>query len=219
MPTREEIQALTTVAEDLEHLRDGWLENPADDVLRRGSAILRRFLAEGVLQRAWKVAGFEREPTIVAPSLNELVGPDLSIIEFAFAGGAHLQGLFVMGGCISKGDRPPQGGPSAATAMEHPFKLSAFKESTTVIARGQVVKRRELVKYFAVVRGGVHLDELSSKRRKEEEYLVQRLAGLEKAMVVLNKDAFFFELLSIGQAIGRAPDMQRLVEAIRVAAR
>lgn len=215
MPTQDEIQALRTVAEDIEHLRDGWWDNPTDDVLRRGSAILRRFLADGVLQRAWKVAGFEREPTIVAPNLDELVGPDLSIIEFAFAGGAHLQGVVAAGGCLNRGDHPPQGGASAPTAMEYSFKLGAFRDSTAVIAKGQVVNRRELVKYFAHVKGGVHLDALSSKRRKEEEYLVRKLAGLEKAIVVLNKDAFHFELLSIGQAIGRAPDMQKLVSAIR----
>ena len=217
MPNKETQEALKTVAEDLEHLRDDWWENPSDPTLRRGSAILRRFLAEGILRQAWKSAGFEREPMVRAPRLESLLGHDLSSIEFAFAGGAHLQGTFVAGACVNKGNRPPVGGPDVATAMDYQFKLSAFTESLALVLRGQKVNRRELVKYFAHEKGGVHLDGLSSRRRKEEEQLVRSLAGFERAAKVFNKDAFYFELLSIGQAIGRAPDLQKLIAAIRAA--
>jgi len=203
-------------AEDLEHLRDEWWNDPPDDVIRRGSAILRRFLLEGVLQRAWNAFGFEKEPAIIAPNLDALLGPDVSSIELAFAGGAKLKGVFVAGGCVNKGQQPPPDpGAGAATAMEHPFKLSAFRESTSVVAKGQRVRRLELVKYFAHEKCGVHPRDVSPRRKRADEEFVRQLRVLEKAIIVFHKEAFFFELLSIGQSVGRAPDMQKLIAAIR----
>ena len=41
--------------------------------LRRGSTVLRQLLVQNELQRAWKAAGFEREPQIKASSLASIL--------------------------------------------------------------------------------------------------------------------------------------------------
>ncbi len=211
MLTREQ---LLTVAEDLEHLRDDWWNDPPEPVLRRGSVVLRRLLAEGVLQQAWKAVGFPKEPTIIAANLEEMLGRDNLKTVLAFAGGAHFRDLVVAGARVTEGPQLPPEPPGAPAGAAYAFGLRQFIESPSLFVNGHLVSRRELVKYFANVKGGAHL-ELSSRRKKEEELFNRRMAQWQKAFGVLNLDAFFYELLSIGQAIGRAPDMQKLISAIR----
>jgi hypothetical protein len=43
----------------------------------------------------------------------------------------------------------------------------------------------------------------------------QRIADLEHYIHADSMDGLYFELLCIGQAVGRSPDMQRLEDAIR----
>ena len=201
-----------SVAEDLEHLGTDWLNIPRDDAVRRGSVILRRLLAEGVLQRAWKEYEFSREPTIVAPDLRLIVGNDFAKVRVALAGGA-IDGGIEIAGAISYTGRPSEAiGPPIG--LERPFKLSEFMESASVIIDGHVIKRREVVKYFAHFEGGVHLL-LSSRIRKEEEQLVRSVSRWRRDIELCQRDGLYFELLSIGQAIGRADDMKKLSGAIR----
>lgn len=205
-----------TVAEDLEHLHTEWWTDPPDPVVRRGSVILRRLLAEGVLQRAWKHFGLSGEPTIIAPNLEAILGPDRASIRVAIAGGAHAGGVFSAALVLNRGGIPHTNPNMPDNALEHPFKLSAFTESASVYIDGYVIKRREVVKYFAHFQGGAHLH-LSSRIRKRDKELVQRIKRLEGRVNAFSKDGLYYELLSIGQSVGRAPDLQRLVETIRAA--
>jgi hypothetical protein len=67
------------------------------------------------------------------------------------------------------------------------------------------------VTYFANVGGGVHLG--PAKPGKDATYaLIDELVNKVGADTM---DGVFFELLSIGQAIGRSDDLKRLVAAIR----
>lgn len=68
-------QLIETVASDITFLQEEWGDYVTDHSLRRGSVILRRLLVEGHYQRAWKLAGFEKEPTAarlqLGGSINE----------------------------------------------------------------------------------------------------------------------------------------------------
>lgn len=94
------------VIEDLEHLEDVWSHGPKDEELRRGSVILRGFFCDNLLQLAWKSFGFEREPVVVAPNLDLLLGADRSNIEVALAGGADAPGVYAAGFVIARDSKP-----------------------------------------------------------------------------------------------------------------
>jgi hypothetical protein len=56
------------VAEDLAYLREQWIgtlwdEQPTDDALRRGSVVLRGFLLQQLLQKAWRHHGLALMPS------------------------------------------------------------------------------------------------------------------------------------------------------------
>ena len=205
-----------SVAEDLEYLRGHWKSGAATDELRRGSAILRRFLAEGVLQRAWLGNGFSRQPVVCGPDLIALAGGDPGIIELALAGGAMDKGVKIAGAVQTKGEKPPpptlDKGKDLSSILEKSWTLREYVESPCVIVDGKVIKRRELIKYFANQLGGVHL---SSKIRKKEEPMVKRLKKMEGRFSIMRKDGLYYEILSIGQTIGNSPDLLKLTEKIR----
>jgi hypothetical protein len=199
------------VAEDLEHLRDEWLLAPRNDVIRRGSVVLRRLLAEGVLQRAWKEFGFSREPSITAPRLESLIEIHKGNIVSASAGGARDNGIEV---ACSMSFRNAPAQDDGAFAPEYAFRLKEFTESASIVVADHVLRRREVIKYFAHLEGGAHL-RLSARVRRDEEDLVRTIEGWVDRVHLLERDALYFELLSIGQSIARAEDVHRLLATIR----
>src|SRR5215831_12619563 len=87
-------QLVNIVKEDLQYLQKEWDENIDDASLRRGSTVLTRLLVQNELQRAWKAAGFDKEPKIIASNLTSTLKrhPGNTII-FAAAGGAKYKGM------------------------------------------------------------------------------------------------------------------------------
>jgi hypothetical protein len=91
------------------------------------------------------------------------------------------------------------------------WPLSNYLNAPGAIRRGATISRRDIVTYFANVGGGVHLG--PAKPGKDATYaLIDELVNKVGADTM---DGVFFELLSIGQAIGRSDDLKRLVAAIR----
>jgi len=217
VPTRDEMDEHIATAEDLEHLRDEWWNDPPDDVIRRGRRHPQTIPTRGRVagERGMRSAS-KRSRRSLRPTSMRYSAQMYRASNWHSLAAQKLKGVFVAGGCVNKGQQPPPDpGAGAATAMEHPFKLSAFRESTSVVAKGQRVRRLELVKYFAHEKCGVHPRDVSPRRKRADEEFVRQLRVLEKAIIVFHKEAFFFELLSIGQSVGRAPDMQKLIAAIR----
>src|SRR6267142_5241924 len=163
------------VMEDLEHLRADWSKGPADAVLRRGSVILRGFFCDNLLQRTWRAFGFEREPIIVGPNLELLLGPDLARAEVALAGGADAPGVYAAGFLVVQGNTAGGDPNPPANALEFPFLLGTHVGATSAVVAGKPITRLEVVKYFANAKGGAHLH-LSSRGRKREEELVKRVS-------------------------------------------
>ena len=70
------------------HLRN-WRDDPPLEEVRRGSAMLRRWLADKELVGIWREAGFEGEPRIAAIDLAAVVASrGGGRPEFALAGAA-----------------------------------------------------------------------------------------------------------------------------------
>jgi hypothetical protein len=86
-------ELLGIVVSDLKYLRSEWNESIDDAALRRGSTVLRRLLVDGELQRAWKLAGFPKEPQVTCSTLKPVLGSvPIKGLRFAAAGGALYKG-------------------------------------------------------------------------------------------------------------------------------
>lgn len=209
-------QYLQTIAEDLEYLRDEWCNGASQAAVRRGSAILRCLLVEGNIGRAWRYVGFEKEPHINAMDINYIIGDtELHDILIATAGGATNNDMTINGMCRIRigshtGPETPKNGRPAPVQ----FGLTEYLESICAISEGNAVNRREIIKYMANIKGGVHLSNGRSKAR--EEALKKRVSKIEKKINISNMDALFHEMLSIGQAVGNSPDITKLIDTIQL---
>jgi hypothetical protein len=209
--------ALATVIEDLEHFRDVWTGTLPDPDIRRGSATLRRLLVEGEYGTAWRALGRSREPTVPAPDLEAMLGSfDRAKVGCALAGGALHGGIVVAGLCVVQGGGLPAPAQDACL-FDRPYTLSQYLASACAYVYGTSITRRDLIKYMANVKGGVHLASNSHARKRERE-LIARVGALEGRVNHHSKDGLYVELLSIGQSLGKSPDCEALIADFRTRA-
>lgn len=207
---------LRIVAEDLEYLAD-WGPEISDREIRHGSAVLRRLLVEDVYGTAWRAIGNIKQPKLIAVSIEEVASPNnLSRIAYALAGGAHFRGMQMACMMMNKGSSPIGGalGPPMREngyPGEREFTLSEYLSSFSGVVEGKTFNRREVIKYIANVKGGVHL---SAKERKAEAKLVARLGKIEKRIAVNLTDGLLVELVAIGQALGGSDDARSFVRHV-----
>lgn len=133
---------LTSVAEDLEWLRDVWATSPdqlKDDDVRRGAATLRRLLLErgqGAIQFAWRKLGFQGQPKVIGPDmmmLFEQLGKPLEHAVTVIAGGAPVNGVSVVCLGIHRVAHPKTGVPPDA---ESGFAVETSSIAALVDERG-----------------------------------------------------------------------------------
>ena len=205
-----------TVVSDLEYLGNTWGSRVDDNTLRRGSTQLRLLLIDNTLQKAWKAVGFQREPIIIAPRLETLLDSVPSdYLLFAQAGGGNYEGTRISCSYLIrqlKGSQPVTI-PEGIQHIEHPFGLRELGRSCALFIEGRRIARAEVIKYVANKLGGAHLDFSRSAIATESVYqLLDRRAA---AFMIGDKNAVYYELLSIGQLLARAPDVQKLIGVVR----
>ena len=206
-------QFVEIVRADLAYLRDEWDDTVDDHSLRRSSTVLRRLLVQGDLLRAWREVGLPGQPQITASTLAPVLARvPRSEIRFAAAGGAKYQGAELRGAllrnrALSAGDvkRSYEDGMPSNTQS-----LTAFTDAICVIVKGKPVSRRLLIKYVANKLGGAHVD--TRRGPKPEDQIFALLDGA-RDITLLGKPAVYFELLSIGQALSAAEDVDRFLDA------
>jgi len=205
---------LKVVASDLKYLGEEWDQDIDDDSLRRSSNVLRMLLVDGKLLEVWRSAGFDDQPQIVAPTLEEhLKRFRLEDIQLAQAGGAEFKGItvaaiFTLSTSLNQEQIKELYalGPRVHTAS---YKLADFIESPCIIVEGIIITRRELVKYVANKLGGAHIDQRRDISKPQERKFVY-LDKIRETMQVAGKPAIYYELLSIGQSLVRSDDIKRL---------
>lgn len=211
-------QVLRVVSEDLEFIKDSWGDAVDDPFLRRGSTTLRVLLVDDGYGRAWRLAGLEKQPSIVAPDLTaSLRGIDLGKIGYAQAGGALFQGarvaLMAQFNFALSEQQIKERSKLGLYALERTYSLDKFKESVCVISDGVKIRRIDVIKYVAERLGGAHIN---TKRESDNPRDYMAIA-LDRATLNLTNDkpSIYYEILSMGQAIGRAPDTQRFIQRAR----
>ena len=214
--------ALITVAEDLGYLST-WSGEMPNAEIRRGSAILRRLLVEGTYSHAWRAVGFAQQPSLFAVDLEMCVGDDLGKVVLALAGGARYKGfeyalLMLNKGTEAVGGEQPADVREGAHPFEQSYDLTRYLSSASGVVNGDIFTRRDVIKYIANVKGGVHL---SPKERKQEAKLIARMEKIEKKFILQPlegfpaSDALLIELVAIGQALGSSPDAKVYISQVR----
>ncbi len=219
-----EYDLLVTVAEDLEYLAR-WGSEISNAEIRRGSAILRRLLVDDVYGLAWRAIGETKEPLLIAIDLSLMLGDQANRVLYALAGGALLRGARWGSMCANEGStsiirgEPSQGLRENGYPFEKVFTLSKYLSSLSGVVEGRTFNRRDVIKYIANVKGGVHL---SVKMRKAEEKLIARLSKIEKKIMLHKTDendktnGLLIEILAIGQALGNSSDARAFIQKVRV---
>ena len=100
------------------------------------------------------------------------------------------------------------------------YSLNEFVESACIVIEGHCVKRRELIKYVSNKLGGVHLDvkrpNMESIKRNKLERTFVALDNVYESRNVFEKNAIFYELLSIGQDLINSDDVKMFVEKTKL---
>lgn len=204
---------LEIVAEDLEYIAS-WNPNTGTGDVRRGSAVLRRLLVEGVYSRAWRCCGESGEPKLEAIDLGPIVNsPELPWIEIAVAGDTDYRSPPVTMIVMEAGLNPDGSkSNSSARPVKREFGLAKFVQSPAGINKGKVFTRSDVIKYIANIKGGVHL---SGKQRQKERDLIKKMSKVEGRITAAKTDGLLIELVAIAQAVGRSRDAQKFISYVR----
>lgn len=118
---------------------------------------------------------------------------------------------------LNKGSKPISGTPPPSIRndgypFERMFTLSEYLSSMSGLVEGRSFNRREVIKYLANVKGGVHL---SAQQRKAEEKLIARLGKIEKKMMIQNTDGLLVEAVACAQSLGNSDDAKTFITKVR----
>jgi len=218
---------INAVKENLEFLRDEWTQEIDDVSLRITSTVLRILVVEDALGKVWRLAGFEKEPRIIAPDLEAfLEGAPRRRITFASAGGAVYRGMQIQGPVIcdfALSDDYLRRRYEQQSTKSHlrSFLLSAFRESPCLLLTRsfppygivqEKISRHELIQYVVNKLGGAHIDLRRDPRTEQKLILLDSI--LQQDVRIAEKRPVYYELLSIGQSLINSPDVKALMEKI-----
>jgi hypothetical protein len=141
MPSKEEF--LHQIAEDLEYV-NSWDETINEETLSRGSATLRKLLANGELQKAWKLVGFDKSPKVPCYTMDFLGSTSHQQTIFAHAGGVTIN-EHVMSGSVLGTELEG----SISVQTERMLPLPEFIESCCLIFQAVAISRKTLIKAVA----------------------------------------------------------------------
>lgn len=207
------------VAEDLEFLFTEWNQDIDDASLRRSSPVLRSLLIEGLLGKAAHEAG--KDLRIMTPAICRIT-TDVELRECKFyqAGGALYKGMMIQ--ATSMVARAKSAAEIKASyertkdviGKNYPLKLRAYLRQTSIVVNGVLINREEIIKYVANKLGGAHYDSSRANHAPgKESSLEQKYALLDEVrsgIAVADKNAIYYELLSIGQRVVNSRDVGQL---------
>ena len=232
---------LVSVAEDIEHFQHWWTNGGtvSNAEIRQGSAALRRLLVEDAAGNAWRPLGFSKTPTLQGPDLLAFyrhTDVELDLVVMAAAGGVRFAGIDTAFLGARRAHNPSTGIPARAdkgfavavsdvarnAENPQPSELDKFIERTWyvheyldapgLVRKGQPISRREVLNHMANEMGGVHVGKSSSELR-------DLLADAEQKLFVDTQQGelrtHYFEVLAMGQAVGRSADFEKLALTIR----
>jgi hypothetical protein len=217
--------------------------NLSADSIRRGSTTLRLLLIEHAIQKAWRAAEFPGSPMLHGPDLAawlEREGYPASNVVRLVAGGARTDNIDAAMIGLIRIDHPETGVSAdaeegfavvdtAATrwanhqadplgtdqVIEKQWRIADYLGAVAVITPERQFTRQQVIEYFAHYAGGAHLERVVADSKRSKRQVHESLHRAVEKMEVFGRDGLLFELLSIGQAIGREPSLLSLAATIR----
>lgn len=214
-----DLELARLVVEDLDYLFKEWNQDIDDASLRRSSPVLRALLVEGLLARAAHQVG--RDIRVMAPASSRVVTEtELRECTFFQSGGAKYKGTIVQSmSMIPRAKTPAEIKASyerqkEITGKSYPVKLGIFLKQTSFVVKGVLINREEVIKYVANKLGGAHYDaSRASVKEGRDVTLEQKYALLDQVRAGMNtadKNAIYYELLSVGQRVANSRDVRAL---------
>lgn len=211
-------ELLQYVYDELLFIQNNWDNKIEDSNLRRNSNILRELLVNGKLLRAWKEIGFARQPTIITPTLELVIGFfGLEKIVFAMAGegtfgGATISEFLILNYTMSAEEVKILHDLDKNSDVN--MGLAEFLNKPCIIKNSITINRLEVINYVANKLGGTHLDfKRNLKKLKEQKYLVLDSIRYSELRII-DKDPIYLQLLSIGQMIANSKSVEKLKKKI-----
>lgn len=215
-----DIDLIRIVSEDLDYLTEEWKQDIDDASLRRSSTILRSLLIENQLMKVAKM--LNEDISIMAPCVskfeNDLNDPSIAYYQ---AGGGNYKGTEIQSlKQLNRAKSPEEikanyEREKTLIGQNYPLKLSLFMKQTSLIINGTKINREEVIKYIANKRGGAHFDSSRNIAKSELEKKYGLLDNIHRTTFVADKNAVYYELLSIGQRLITSPDVQRVRHIIK----
>ncbi|NJM11564.1 MAG: hypothetical protein HC889_06490 [Synechococcaceae cyanobacterium SM1_2_3] len=216
-----DIELARIVEEDIGFLTCEWNQDIDDASLRRASPILRSLLVEGKLGKVAHDCG--RNLRIMAPAINRgLTEAELKEKVYFQAGGAKYKGVEVQ--AISMVNRALSEKEIKANyernkkviGKSYPVKLDVFLRQPSFVVDGVLIYRDEVIKYVSNKLGGTHYDDTRNAGTKSDP--LGKYALLDKVRSgtnVADKNAIYYELLSIGQRVVNSRDVRHLQKQLQ----
>ena len=219
-----DIDLIITVSEDLDYLSEEWTQDIDDASLRRASPVLRSLLIENQLMKVANI--LNEEIKIMAPviSKSDSYLNDPSIV-FYQSGGAKYKGVEIQFLTILNRAKSPEEikadyeREKVAIGQIYPEKLSLFMKQISFVISGVKINREEVIKYIANKKGGAHYDDsrkidiIGPKGELEKKYSL--LDNIHNGTYTADKNAVYYELLSIGQRLIESNDVQRIRQILK----
>ena len=207
------------VAEDLEYLFHDWNQEIDDGSLRRSSPVLRSLLVEGLLGRVAHQVG--RDVRVMAPAVGRVTTEaELRECKFFQAGGALHKGIIVQSmSMVARAKTEAEIKASyergrSAMGKSYPVKLGTFLKQTSLVVNGVLINREEVIKYVANKLGGAHYDSSRESAKGPGDLSLELkyklLDEVRGGMLVADRNAIYYELLSIGQRLINSRDVRQL---------
>lgn len=206
------------VVEDIDFLTREWSQDIDDASLRRASPILRSLLVEGHLGKIAHDCG--RSLKILAPAINKVLGEaELQEKIYFQAGGAKYKGMEIQAMSLVNRAQSPQEikanheRDKMVIGKSYPVKLKMYLRQPSFVVDGVLIYRDEVIKYVSNKLGGAHYDESRNTTSKGGVALEDKYTLLDKVRagtIVADKNAVYYELLSIGQRVVNSRDVRHL---------
>lgn len=74
---------------------------------------------------------------------------------------------------------------------------------------GHLISRHTVIKYVANKLGGAHHDKRRGTDKENLAFVLLDKVGRDMGLRLLDKPAVYFELLAIGQALAKSPDLRK----------
>lgn len=218
-----DLELARIVSEDIDFLTREWNQDIDDASLRRASPILRSLLVEGTLGKVAHECG--KSLKVMAPAINRtLTETELKEKVYFQAGGARYKGLKVQAMSIvnralsEKEIKANYEREKQVIGRSYPVKLGAFLRQPSFVVDGVLIYRDEVIKYVSNKLGGAHYDNTRNTGTKGEANLENKYTLLDKVRngtCVADKNAIYYELLSIGQRVVNSRDVRHLQKQLQ----